>query len=249
MQSTPAAEVEHSDLVREFATRVQSASRSVQTYIHSNDPAPDEDTLLTLIETNDLLSTAMSKHSRALLQARRSQSTSPNTALQQSQQAPRPPASPPPRTISTSSQLGSDSPPQNTLFPRKSVSQASVSPYAEEENPFGQSAPQQQSYSLFDSHRVSPLPTNTPPPGNQTTPLQPAPLAARRQQSPANDQITSHSRYEATHGYQGRQDSAPINSALRGASPPQLVELEDRNTPVTAFANSGQRSAANAVGR
>lgn len=43
----------------------------MQTYIHSDAPAPDEDTLLTLIETNDQLATAMSRHQRALLQARR----------------------------------------------------------------------------------------------------------------------------------------------------------------------------------
>ena len=43
----------------------------MQTYIHSDSPAPDEDTLLTLIETNDQLATAMSRHQRALLQARR----------------------------------------------------------------------------------------------------------------------------------------------------------------------------------
>ena len=43
----------------------------MQQYIHSDNPAPDEDTLLTLIETNDQLATAMSRHQRALLQARR----------------------------------------------------------------------------------------------------------------------------------------------------------------------------------
>ena len=43
----------------------------MQSYIHSDSPAPDEDTLLTLIETNDQLATAMSKHQRAVLHARR----------------------------------------------------------------------------------------------------------------------------------------------------------------------------------
>jgi len=37
-----------------------------------DDPSPDEDTMLTLIETNDQLNIAMSKHQRALLQARKS---------------------------------------------------------------------------------------------------------------------------------------------------------------------------------
>lgn len=66
VQSTPSTDVPNNDLIKEFADRAASASRSVQGYIHSTDPAPDEDTLLTLIETNDQLSVAMSKHQRAL---------------------------------------------------------------------------------------------------------------------------------------------------------------------------------------
>ncbi|KAL9103818.1 MAG: hypothetical protein Q9163_001172 [Psora crenata] len=83
VQSTPPAEVLANDLIKEFAERCQSASRSMQRYIHSDNPAPDEDTLLTLIETNDQLATAMSKHQRALLQSRRmASSTSPGINAQ-----------------------------------------------------------------------------------------------------------------------------------------------------------------------
>ena len=71
VQSTPSSEVLGNELIKEFADRCQSASRSMQSYIHSDNPAPDEDTLLTLIETNDQLATAMSKHQRAILHARR----------------------------------------------------------------------------------------------------------------------------------------------------------------------------------
>lgn len=71
VQSTPPTELIGNELVKEFVERCQSASRSVQGYIHSTNPPPDEDTLLTLIETNDQLSTAISRHQRALLQARR----------------------------------------------------------------------------------------------------------------------------------------------------------------------------------
>ena len=53
----------------------------MQSYIHSNNPAPDEDTLLTLIETNDALAGAMSRHQRAVLQARRMTSPPPNQSL------------------------------------------------------------------------------------------------------------------------------------------------------------------------
>ena len=51
--------------------RCQSASRSMQGYIDSTNPAPDEETMLTLIETNDKLSVALSKFQRATLHARK----------------------------------------------------------------------------------------------------------------------------------------------------------------------------------
>ncbi|MCJ1347754.1 hypothetical protein MMC31_005983, partial [Peltigera leucophlebia] len=69
VQSTPPGELQGNELIKEFVQRCQSASTSVQGYIHSTSPPPDEDTLLTLIETNDQLSTALSRHQRALLQA------------------------------------------------------------------------------------------------------------------------------------------------------------------------------------
>jgi hypothetical protein len=71
VQSTPPDEILSNELIKEFANRCQTASRSVQGYINAEDPAPDDDTLLTLIETNDQLSLAMSKHQRAILQARK----------------------------------------------------------------------------------------------------------------------------------------------------------------------------------
>lgn len=71
VQSTPPSEILNNDLIKEFAERCQSASRSIQGYIHSEDPPPDDDTLLTLIQTNDQLSQATSRHQHALLQARR----------------------------------------------------------------------------------------------------------------------------------------------------------------------------------
>lgn len=77
VQSTPPTEVLGNELIREFVERCQSASRSMQHYIHADNPPPDEDTLLTLIETNDQLATAMSRHQRALLQARRVTGVSP----------------------------------------------------------------------------------------------------------------------------------------------------------------------------
>ncbi|KAI9816646.1 MAG: hypothetical protein M1832_005031 [Thelocarpon impressellum] len=80
VQSTPSSEILNNDLIAEFAQRCQSASRSVQAYIHSDDPVPDDDTLLTLIETNEHLSLAMSKHQRAVLQARKVMATRSTSA-------------------------------------------------------------------------------------------------------------------------------------------------------------------------
>lgn len=71
IQSTPSAELLSNDLVKEFAERAQSAQRSIQGYMNSDDPHPDEDTMMTLIETSDQLNIAMSKHQRAVLQARK----------------------------------------------------------------------------------------------------------------------------------------------------------------------------------
>ena len=79
-QSTPPSEILSNDLIKEFSDRCASASRSMQNYISANDPAPDQDTLLTLIETNDALAAAMSRHQRSVLQARKVASPSPTPA-------------------------------------------------------------------------------------------------------------------------------------------------------------------------
>lgn len=80
VQSTPPSEVLNHDLIKEFATRCQSASRSMTAYINCEDPAPDEDTMLTLIETSDQLSVSMSKHHRAILNARKTYGTASSPA-------------------------------------------------------------------------------------------------------------------------------------------------------------------------
>ncbi|KAF2157382.1 hypothetical protein K461DRAFT_273548 [Myriangium duriaei CBS 260.36] len=71
VQSTPMDEILVNDLVKEFAERCQNAQRSMQTFIGCDDPAPDSDTLQTLIEVSEQLSLSLSKHQRAVLNARR----------------------------------------------------------------------------------------------------------------------------------------------------------------------------------
>jgi hypothetical protein len=81
VQSTPPSEILGNELIKEFAGRCQSASRSIQGYINAENPAPDDDTLLTLIDTNDQLTLAMSKHQRAVLQARKALASQTNSVL------------------------------------------------------------------------------------------------------------------------------------------------------------------------
>lgn len=81
VQSTPSHELLGNDLVKEFSERCMSAQRSIQGYINCDSPPPDDDTMLTLIETNEQLSLAASKHQRAVLQARRIQGPSPSPPI------------------------------------------------------------------------------------------------------------------------------------------------------------------------
>ncbi|KAI9791402.1 MAG: hypothetical protein M1816_003970 [Peltula sp. TS41687] len=94
LQSTPPGEVLNNDLMKEFSERCQSASRSLQGYINATDPAPDDDTLLTLIETNDQLSMAISKYQRAVLQARKTISSVAAAAATVTPSPPPPPVMP-----------------------------------------------------------------------------------------------------------------------------------------------------------
>ncbi|KAJ5490967.1 hypothetical protein N7539_002534 [Penicillium diatomitis] len=73
------AELDGNELIKEFIERCQSSARTLQRYIHSTNPAPDEDTLLTLIETNDEISVALSRQQRAMLKARKARGTSSPT--------------------------------------------------------------------------------------------------------------------------------------------------------------------------
>lgn len=73
IQSTPSNEIPSNDLIKEFSDRCQSASRSLQGFMQCKNPPPDDNTLLTLIETNDQLSVATSKYQRAILTGRKAQ--------------------------------------------------------------------------------------------------------------------------------------------------------------------------------
>lgn len=69
--NTPASEVLDNELIKEFADRCQSASRSIQAYMIADDPAPDNDTMESLIDTNEQLQSALNQHQRTVLGARK----------------------------------------------------------------------------------------------------------------------------------------------------------------------------------
>lgn len=69
--STPPSEVLSNELIKEFADRCSGASRSVQGYMTAENPAPDNDTMESLIDTNEQLQQALNHHHRAVLQAKK----------------------------------------------------------------------------------------------------------------------------------------------------------------------------------
>jgi GAT domain len=235
VQSTPSADVPNNDLIKEFADRASSASRSVQGYIHSTDPAPDEDTLLTLIETNEQLSVAMSKHQRALLQARRALSNSPPAAVPSEVERINYPAPtgplpgavgvvktqhhvyPPPRSPPQRAQDHVYSPPPNPPPQRAPSAQQQLqqreqkSNYDVPENPFAdeahQPAPPKQPYGLFNRTNQG-----VPPLGSDQNPSHIGPLQPR-----AQNQIPP---FQSASSYAYRQDSAANNLTMYSASPP-----------------------------
>ncbi|KAG8406339.1 hypothetical protein J3458_021178 [Metarhizium acridum] len=71
VMNTSPGEMLQSELIKEFADRCLSASRSLQGYMVSENPAPDNETMESLIDTNEQLQTALNQHKRAVLNARK----------------------------------------------------------------------------------------------------------------------------------------------------------------------------------
>ncbi|OAA60089.1 VHS/GAT domain-containing protein [Cordyceps fumosorosea ARSEF 2679] len=71
VMNTPPAETLNNDLIKEFADRCLSASRSIQGYMVASNPGPDNETMESLIDTNEQLQTALSHHQRSVLSARK----------------------------------------------------------------------------------------------------------------------------------------------------------------------------------
>ncbi|KAH8648371.1 hypothetical protein BX600DRAFT_442662 [Xylariales sp. PMI_506] len=69
--NTSPSEVLDNEFMREFADRCNSASRSIQGYMTTQNPPPDNDTMESLIDTNEHLQAALSLHQRSILNARK----------------------------------------------------------------------------------------------------------------------------------------------------------------------------------
>jgi len=202
VQSTPPAEFDQNDLIREFADRCLSASRSIQGYISSQNPAPDDDTMLTLIDTNDQLALAMSKHQRGILQARKALGT--ENGARSGNHSPNPDAgyTPPPLSFA-----------KPFMPPRKPASAPT------------QSSREERNTKLERSGSPNPYATENPEdpfrdPAGTTMQSSPFP----RDQQPPTDQFFDrlgvepyHPGFRPTQSYMSRQDSAMGNVAMHGA--------------------------------
>lgn len=98
--NTPSTEVLDNDLVKEFADRCLSASRSIQGYMTAENPGPDNETMESLIDVNEELQQALNNEKRARLSARkelgvgdRSENASPAPEVNGSNRPPMPESS------------------------------------------------------------------------------------------------------------------------------------------------------------
>lgn len=216
VQSTPPDEFLQSDLIREFADRCQSASRSIQGYMVTENPSPDNDTMLTLIETNDQLAMAMSKHQRAVLMARKvmgiNDVSSPSGSIPGDSVAP--PPGPPPSQNRASEGAGA-APPVPSRKQLKKNGSGSDSRKALPSNP------NQSSEAVDDPFRDPTAgPIDAPFPKDRTPPM--------------TDQFQDrlgvepyHPGFNPTKSYMGRQDSAVGKVSMHAAGPESPVSEND----------------------
>lgn len=266
VQSTPANELLGNDLVKEFSERCMAAQRSVQGYINCDNPAPDDDTMLTLIETNEQLSLAASKHQRAILQARRLQGPTPSPPppnINSNYQPPpiaaptpipvpapvpaatySPPPQPPPRNeapmLPPIDMGGKDyNPPatmQKTELPLPPALQAGGNRYSAS------------NYSPEDDNPFADHHSSYPAPSGA---LPQAPRHADNEDNYTNsygqnkDSLAAdHPGYQSTPSYLNRQESSANNLTMHGASQPRLTEEEEyaRDYPVSAEPNTPEHT-------
>lgn len=249
VQSTPANELIGNDLVKEFAERCTSAQRSIQGYIACDSPAPDDDTMLTLIETNEQLSLAASKHQRAVLQARRLMGASPSPPAQQTPPT-LPPASNAPSGVPTNTYQQPPMPQPNGVYAPPPENTLPRDPYDPLPNPAPYGAPPAQAPPVQSSNTSS-LPASLQAAPNRQS------VVPQQQEDPFADPQTSsytpptnprsngyggspdsyHPGYQSTPSYMQRQESSANNLTMHGAAIPE--ENADQR-PRTPDANATQ---------
>lgn len=231
VQSTPPSEVINNELVREFADRCQSASRSIQAYMIAENPAPDNDTMETLIETNDQLTKALSQHQRAILHARKVMGIGSGDTVATPPEGFTAPSGPPPgrapaqnyntQTYTTAPPPG----PPPTLQQPKPTRKAAPAPppgdYApigsNDDNPFTDPAASKK------SAPIPPFPTDQPP----------------KSTGQFNDSLgiePYHPGFLSTQSYVGRQNSSLGNLTMHAAVPETPYEDDEDRTPASATA-------------
>ena len=214
IQSTPSEEIVQNELLREFADRCQSAQRSMQGYINCDTPPPDDDTMLTLIETNEQLSLATTRYQRSVLNARRALGISPSPNADNT-------------TMTTASGPFAAPPPQNeNLFgasppPRQPTNESAFGGREEYTAPPGPPPRQSTNESAFGDRDES---NYAPPPGPPPGML--ARLNSREGQSPTSPQTQTHS-----------PTQPPRLPSLEQSSDPFADPIEhDRNAAPIAYA-------------
>lgn len=241
VQSTPPTELIGNDLVKEFAERCTSAQRSIQGYIACDNPGPDDDTMLTLIETNEQLSLAASKHQRAVLQARRAIGASPSPPAQQA------PSIPPPNHIAPSGVPSTSYEQPPALPQRHDVPSPMDTVPRDPYDPLPNTAPYGAAPTQASGHQH-------PNEGGLSASLQAAPnrsAAQQQEENPFADHYTStytpptnprtngysgppdsyHPGYQSTPSYIHRQESSANNLTMHGAAIPEEDASQRPRTP------------------
>jgi len=228
VQSTPPSEVIQNELVREFADRCQSASRSIQAYMIAENPAPDNDTMETLIETNEQLTKALSQHQRAILKARKLLGLgSGETGI-----------TPPARTETFAAPSGP--PPGRTAAP------AGPPPIIAQPKPMRKSVPVPPPGDYAPTGSDDENPFSDPEAPTKKVPTPPFP----RDQPPQatgqfNDRLgiePYHPGFTETKSYVGRQDSALNNATMHAAVPQTLTDDEDDDRTPGGAAEYGAKT-------
>ncbi|KAH7358632.1 GAT domain-containing protein [Plectosphaerella cucumerina] len=243
VSNTPPEELLNNDLVKEFADRCHSASKSMQLYMLAENPAPDNDTMESIIDTNEQLQTALNQHQRAVLTARKklglnttSEHNSP-TVMSPAPGGPQPPV-PDTRPPPQQPQQFQQTPPPGQHSP--------PAPQAPATNSFSRLFSRKPTHKSNESERFEPPagPPPGPPPKQQYTPPPAAAATQAEQDDPFRDPQPDaapppppqklppgppadgprlayepyHPGFQQTSSYLDRQESAHDNATMHGGA-------------------------------